>query len=111
MELFKEWKKVSQPLTEISSLKIFQFVGGNINKRNNQLLIFCDASTKAYATMLYLRLQNGQTILLFPKMRLVPKKKKQSKLITIPRLEILVVLIGVRAANFLVKVLDVDVSK
>ena len=50
IKLFKEWKKVSQSLTEISSLKISQFVGGNINKGNNQLLIFCDASTKAYAT-------------------------------------------------------------
>ena len=84
MELFKEWKKVSQLLTEISSLKISRFVGENINKRNNQLLIFCDASTKAYATLLYLRLENGQTNLLFSKMRLVPKKRKQSQLITIP---------------------------
>ena len=77
IKLFKEWKKVSQSLTEISSLKISQFVGGNINKGNNQLLIFCDASTKAYATVLYLRLEKGQTNLLFSKMCLVPKKKKQ----------------------------------
>ena len=75
------------------------------------MLIFCDASTKAYATVLYLRLENGQTNLLFSKMRLVTKKRKQSKLITIPRFELLAVLIGVRATNFLVKVLEVDVSK
>ena len=66
MELVKKWKQVFQSLTEISSLKISQF-GGNV-KGDNQLLIFCDASTKAYATLLYLRLENGQTNLLFSKM-------------------------------------------
>ena len=91
MELFKEWKKVSQSHTEISSLKISRFVGENTNKRNNQLSIFCDASTKAYATVLHLRLENGRTNLLFSKMRLVPKKRKQSKLITMPHLELLAV--------------------
>ena len=95
----------------ICSLKISRFIGGNINKRNNQLLIFCDASTKAYATVLYLRLQNGQTNVLFSKMCLIPKKRKQSKIITIPCLELLPALIGITAANFLVKVLEVDVSK
>ena len=39
------------------------------------------------------------------------KKKKNLKDITIPRLELLAVLIGVRAANFLVKELGVNVSK
>ena len=73
IKLLKEWKKLSQSLTEVSSLKISQFVGENINKGNNQLLIFCDASTKAYATVLYLRLENGQTSFLF----LVPKKRIQ----------------------------------
>ena len=67
-------EKVSQSLTEVSSLKISGFVRGNINKRNNQLLIFCDASMKAYATVLHLRFENGQTNLLFSKMCLVPKK-------------------------------------
>ena len=92
MELVTEWKQVLQSLTEISSLKISRF-GGNV-KGDNQL-IFCDASTKAYATVLYLRLENGQTNPLFSKMRLVPKKRKQSKHLTIPRLELLGVLIGI----------------
>ena len=48
---------------------------GNTNNGDNQLLIFCDASMKAYATVLYLRIKEGtkfQTNLLFSKMCLVP---------------------------------------
>ena len=116
MDLLTEWKQVAQSLADISSVIVSQFVG-NINKGDSQLLIFCDASMKAYATALYLRVNDGtkfQVNLLFSKMRLVPiteKKKKQSKDITIPHLELLAVLIGVRAANFLVKELGVNVSK
>ena len=59
-------------------------------------------------------LRKFQVNLLFSKMRLVPitrKKKKNLKDITIPRLELLAVLIGVRAANFLIKELGVNVFK
>ena len=101
----------------MSSLKIPRLVGST-NKRDNQLLIFCDASMKAYATVIYLRMKEGtksQTKLLFSKMRLVPtargKKGKQSKHLTIPRLELLAMLIGVRAANFVMKELRMEISK
>ena len=93
------------------------FEYSTIRPSTSQLLIFCDASMKAYATALYLRVDDGtkfQVNLLFSKMRLVPitrKKKKNLKDITIPRLELLAVLIGVRAANFLVKELGVNVFK
>ena len=116
MDLFTEWKKVAQVLTDICSVEVSLFVG-NVNKGDSQLLIFCDASMKAYATVLYLRVNDGTKFrvnLLFSKMRLVPttrKKGKNLKNITIPRLELLAVLIGVRAANFLVKELGMNVSK
>ena len=116
MDLLIEWKQVVQLLTDISSVKVPRFVG-NVNKGDSQLLIFCDASMKAYATALYLRVNDGtkfQVNLLFSKMHLVPitrKKKKNLEDITIPRLELLAVLIGVRVANFLVKELGVNVSK
>ena len=85
-------------------MKVSRFVG-NVNKGDSQLLIFCDASMKAYATTLYLRVNDGtkfQVNLLFSKMRLVPitrKKKKNIKDITIPHLELLAVLISVRAGR------------
>ena len=72
---------------------------------------------KAYATAVYLRIKNGnqfQINLLYSKVRLVPiergKKKAQCKNLTIPRLELLAILIGVRASNFVIKQLQVEVS-
>ena len=81
-------------------------------KKDIQLLIFCDASMKVYATTLYLRVNDGtkfQINLLFSKMCFVPIAKK--KRLTIPCLELMAVLIGVRAANFLVKELEISTSK
>ena len=70
---------------------------------------------KAYATTLYLRANDGtkfQINLLFSKMRSVPiAKKKRLKDVTIPHLGLLAVLIGVRAANFLVRELEMSISK
>ena len=72
----------------------------DINKDSkNRLLCFCDTSACAYATAVYL-LQKSETSesksdLLFSKTRLAPLNK-----MTIPRLELLAVLIGVRCVKF-----------
>ena len=61
---------------------------------------------KAYPTAIYLRIEKQNTFcvnLVFSKMRLASKgtsKKRLKKDITLPRLELLTVTIGVRAANF-----------
>jgi len=55
-ELNLEWNEVLQLLMEIPSLRIPRIVKSM--KRSNQLLIFCDASTKAYATVIYLRIKD-----------------------------------------------------
>ena len=62
--------------------------------------------------------QHGtQTNLMFSKMRLAPvtssrgQKGKKCKDITLPRLELLAVLIGVRAGNFVTTELKVPISK
>ena len=64
------------------------------------LICFCDASTKAYAAAVYLyhsSLSNYKTDLIFSKTRLAPEQ------ITIPRLELLGILIGVCALKFVEK--------
>ena len=113
MELLTEWKKVAQLLRDISRVRIPRFIGKVTEE--SQLLIFCDASIKAYATTLYLRENDGTKFrvnLLFSEMRLVPiAKKRRTKDVTIPRLELLAVLIGVRAANFLLMELEMNISK
>ena len=64
----------------------------------NRLLCFCDASAKAYATLIYLHQTNGhesKVDLVFTKTRLTPLKG-----MTIPRAELMAVLIGVRCLEF-----------
>ena len=94
-------------------MRIPRFIGKVTEE--SQLLIFCDVSIKAYATTLYLRVHDGTKFrvnLLFSKMRLVPiAKKRRTKDVTIPRLELLAVLIGVRAANFVLRELEMNISK
>ncbi len=75
-----------------------------------ELHIFVDASAKAYAAVAYLRHNDGEHAnvhLLFSKSRLAPVKQK----ITIPRLELLAVLIGSRMITFLLKQMKLSSSK
>ena len=112
--LLMEWNQIVQQLSEISEFRIPRLVG-DAQETDYQLLIFCDASVKAYAAVVYLRFKDGtnfQTNLLFAKMRLVPVGRKSSlKHLTIPRLELLAMLIGVRVANFIVKELRIKISE
>lgn len=74
-----------------------------------ELIIFVDASQKAYACCAYVRIQRKEgyeTDLLMAKTRLRPVKQT-----TIPRMELLACLIGARLAKFLLKELPLQVSK
>ena len=114
-DLILEWKRVAQVLVQIPFLKLPRFVKNSKNGVN-QLLVFCDASSVCYATTIYLRALDGpiaETNLVFSRMRLVPTGKGKSKLrkLTIPRLELLAVVIGIRAANFVVHELRLNISE
>ena len=81
----------------ISSIDLPRYVGNG----SSQLLCCCDLSSKAYAAVIYLcTIKNNKiTIsLLFSKARNAPKNK-----VTIPRLEVMSVLIGTRSLRFAAK--------
>ena len=67
---------VLDKLKPVLTLKIPRFVG-NVNvSESYELLVFCDASMKAYATAIYLRIEKQNTFcvnLMFSKMWLVSK--------------------------------------
>ena len=119
--LCHEWNKIVEILGRLVAMKISRFIGvAHTQDPIYEVLIFCDASMKSYAAVVYLRVighNNIQTNLVFSKMRLTPvmSKKKQTrkkcKDITLPRLELLAVLIGVRAGNFVTKELKLPISK
>ena len=103
-EEIKCWKEVIDRLECITDIHIPRFVGTG----PAQLFCFCDASNKLYATAIYLRnITDGTVNLLFSKARNAPRKKT----LTIPRLELLSVLIGVRSLLFVTKALKIEVTE
>ena len=72
-----------------------------------RLVCFCDASAKTYATAVYLHQSLDDTCkadLIFSKTRLAPQNT------TIPHLELLAVLIDIRALKFVLKELHFNIS-
>ena len=81
-ELAKKWYDIVQALSSITTRYV-----GIVDDSSYDLFIFCDASIKAYATAIYLRIQS-QVNLVFSKMRLATKgldAKKKMKEITVTR--------------------------
>ena len=67
---------------------------------NTQLHVFCDSSTKAYGAVAYLR-HSGSTILLMAKSRVA-----SIKAVTLPRLELLPILLGANLTNYIAQILE-----
>ena len=94
------WKGIMTDLNGISSMHLPRFVRNG----SNQLLSFCDSSSKAYATAIYRRTIKNDKItvnLFFSKARNTPKKK-----LIIPRLELMSVLIGTRGLRFVAEAMN-----
>ena len=80
--------------------------------------MFCDASARAYAAAVYLRIVDQESRLVkvnlvFSKLRLAPLETKQQGKgkVTLPRLELLAVVIGVRAISFVTNEIKLPISK
>ncbi|XP_057296268.1 uncharacterized protein LOC130625227 [Hydractinia symbiolongicarpus] len=100
-----EWKAIITKTKNLADIAIPRYVGSE----NLELICFCDASRKAYATTIYLRsIKDGTTVvnLVFAKSRVAPKKE-----LTIPRLELLSVLIGCRSLEFVKRQLKIQTIK
>ena len=67
--------------------------------------VFCDASSKAYCAVVY-AVHGGESRLVIAKARLAPLRPN----ITIPRLELMAALIGVRLMRFIKETLNTDTS-
>ena len=96
-------------LQDISKYKVQRYIG---NKEKDgsvcNIVCFCDASKKAYATVVYLYQESdcgSEANLVFTKTRLAPVKE-----ITIPRLELMAILIGVRCIQYVKEQLKLDIT-
>ena len=89
-----EWLDVKMDLDCIHQVEIKRCIRES-GESKYHLVCFCDVSTVAYASAVYLIQCSGTTTsgnLVFSKARLAPIKE-----LTIPRLELIAVLIGVRS--------------
>ncbi|XP_060570805.1 uncharacterized protein LOC132729079 [Ruditapes philippinarum] len=105
------WSTVKSDIKSISDFKIPRSVSLQKYDEDTEyrLLCFCDASTKAYATAIYLHQKSKletKVDLVFAKSRLAPLKE-----ITIPRLELMAVLIGVRCLKFVSNQLQLNIKE
>ncbi|GBM00954.1 hypothetical protein AVEN_6294-1, partial [Araneus ventricosus] len=103
---FLKWFENLQILTD---LKIPRRIGFG-DKRSWSLHVFCDSSQQAYATVIFLRCEyDGKIFVSFvsAKSRVAPLKK-----LTIPRLELMACVLGVRLSNYLTEALSLsDIPK
>ena len=104
----QQWQSRASELEQISDLSIPRILVSGSEYNNCQMLCFCDASKDAYAAVVYLRVASNNVTkvsLIFAKTRLAPTKS-----ISIPRLELLAMVIGVRAMNFVEKQLHLTIN-
>lgn len=103
-------RKLEQEYNTIPEIQIPRWLG--IYPQDKiQLHIFCDASGKGFAAVAYFRIEhsNGkvESTLLLSKTRISPLNKP----VSIPRLELLAVLIGTRLIKFLQTEINIPIEK
>ena len=102
----KEWIKLCNNLDGITEIAVPRYV----RNENCWLSGFCDASKDANATTVYIRTGNSGNIsihLLYSKTKLAPKKNA----VSLPRLELLTVSIGIRCMKFVAKEINLKIEK
>ncbi|XP_070518841.1 uncharacterized protein [Cardiocondyla obscurior] len=106
---FFKWIKDLKNLKEINIPRCFL---GEISESDNiSLHIFCDASKTAYASVIFIRVENCYGVNVYfvqAKTRVAPAKKSTTNTkASIPRLELLAATIGVRLASNVLNILKV----
>ena len=111
-ENLSKWRRIAKGLLDISNIQRRRFIGFEDPKSSTyQLVCFADASAAAFAAVIYLRISTAdsvKTTLIFSKCRLAPTKKTK---LTIPRLELMAVLIGCRALKLVEEHLHVPLKR
>ena len=112
-DLAHEWDELVRQLKAITTVVIPRLVTAT-SPFTAQLLAFTDASAQSYAAVIFLRVTTSTSVsvkLIFSKARLTPKKIGSLKPeVSIPRLELLGVLIGVRALQYVKAQFDIPLE-
>ena len=103
-EELQTWLQIQEDLLHLHELKLPRRV--TTSEDPIYLLCFTDASSTAYAAVIYLH-QAGNTVLLMSKARVNPLKP----VMTIPRLELTAIVIGTRLLTYVRQQLQIQVAE
>lgn len=115
-EMFTIWKKWLEEVSRIDLLKIPRTYILKTSKEIHhiELHCFCDASNKAYCSVVYFRfcLNDGsfKVSLVYSKARVNPKSVKSGKL-SIPKLELMAAVLGVRIVQIILSESTINFKK
>ncbi|MCP4054730.1 MAG: DDE-type integrase/transposase/recombinase, partial [Mesoflavibacter sp.] len=109
-EKVQEWNSLCDGFSDLKEYSLLRYIGLRTAESTPTytLIAFADASGKAYAAVIYLKVEcedKCSTSLLFSKTRVAPKNA------TIPRLELLGLLIAVRSLQFCKQQLQILVKE
>ena len=108
--LYNKWKELQNDLLMIDKIRIKRFICELSTEYSIfELHCFTDASTRAYAAAVYLKVNSGNKTtchLIFCKTKVAPVKE-----LTIPRLELMGVLIGTRILKFVKENLKLNIAR
>ncbi|XP_073955010.1 uncharacterized protein [Choristoneura fumiferana] len=107
-ELTSKWNEINTSFDDITDICLPRYLAGARPEQINQLHCFTDASTKAYAAVVYLVNSSGKGFII-GKSRLVPVKDRDH--LKIPRLELLGTVIGNRLLKYAEDSLRLKISQ
>ncbi|GFS51090.1 integrase catalytic domain-containing protein, partial [Nephila pilipes] len=98
------WYAAVKQLDDICSIKISRYIGISSHSPYS-VHVFCDASERAYGSVLYIVTSQSNVHIVCSRNRLAPIKK-----VTLPRLELLAALMGTRLLKYFCKEVDIQPS-
>ncbi len=117
LDQIQKWKQLNSCFSTMREMSLPRFIFSDQNAKFD-ILCFCDASSEAYCATIYLRAESEDgkitTELIFAKTRLSPRNKsvltkKSKSSMTIPRLELLAFLVGIRCLEFVASQLHIPI--
>ena len=105
-----EWLKLTQDLRNVSSLSVPRCIHPFSDVSAQQLHVFSDASEQAYAATVYVVSEGEDTLasrIALARARVTPRSRK----VTIPRLELMAALLGLRLVKKVCKAFDIPMTE
>lgn len=107
-DLADRWEKAKEELKNLKDTSVPRCCVKNLQRESYSIHCFTDASTKAYATVVYI-VQGNTRNFVIGKSRLVPSKDQDD--LKIPKLELIAALIGHRLIQYVKKFLQGDITE